>query len=171
VVRYNDRASRDERLLTYTSEPLEADTEVTGHPVVTLQVASTATDGAFFAYLEEVTPDGDVTYVTEGALRALHRRLAPEPDALGLPRHTFRRADARPLVPGEVAELTFDLQPISYRFAAGSRIRLARAGGGAGHCARVPAAGDVAWRVQRNAARATSIVLPVVAPPDDRAAR
>jgi uncharacterized protein len=168
---YPDRAEQDARLLTYTSAPLAAPLEVTGHPVVTIHVASTATDGAFFAYLEEVTPDGDVTYVTEGALRALHRKLAAAPDALGLPQHTFRRADASPLVPGEIAELTFDLHPISYRFAAGSRIRLALAGADADHFARIPAEGPVAWRVQRNAAHATSVVLPVAAAPGARAAR
>ena len=159
---YPDRAAQDARLLTYTSAPLTAALEVTGHPVVTIHVASTATDGAFFAYLEEVTPEGDVTYVTEGALRALHRKLAAAPDALGLPQHSFRRADARPLVPGEPAELTFDLQPTSYRFAAGGRIRLALAGADADHFARIPPEGPVAWRVQRNAARPTSIVLPVM---------
>jgi putative CocE/NonD family hydrolase len=164
---YPDRAEQDARLLTYTSAPLPAAVEVTGHPVVTIHAASSATDGAFFAYLEEVSPDGAVTYVTEGALRALHRKLADASDALGLPQHTFRRADAEPLVPGEVAELTFDLQPISYRFAAGSRIRLALAGADADHFARIPSEGAVSWQVQRSAAFPTSLVLPVVPPARD----
>jgi putative CocE/NonD family hydrolase len=58
---YPGRAARDERLLTYTSAPLGADLEITGHPVVRLHVASSADDGAFFAYLEDVAPDGTVT--------------------------------------------------------------------------------------------------------------
>jgi putative CocE/NonD family hydrolase len=72
---YGDRAEADRRLLTYTSAPLTDDVEITGHPVVTLYVASTATDGAFYVYLEDVDENGRVTYVTEGQLRALHRRL------------------------------------------------------------------------------------------------
>jgi len=55
---YPDRAEEDRRLLTYTSKPLEEDTEITGHPVVTLYVTSTATDGAFFVYLEDVDEAG-----------------------------------------------------------------------------------------------------------------
>ena len=114
---YPDRAERDERLLVYTSAPLARDAEVTGHPVVTLYVASSASDGAFFVYLEDVAPDGSVVYVTEGMLRALHRRYAPAAgDPLGIPRRSFKREDAAPLVPGEVAELELrsaaDLLPL-----------------------------------------------------------
>jgi putative CocE/NonD family hydrolase len=99
---YPDRAEEDVKLLTYTSAPLETDVEITGSPIVTLYVASTETDGAFHVYLEDVTPDGRVTYITEGILRAIHRAessRAPEPS------HSFERADAEPLVPDEVATL------------------------------------------------------------------
>jgi len=51
---YPDRAKEDRRLLTYNSAPLEHDLEITGYPVVTLYVASTEEDGAFFVYLEDV---------------------------------------------------------------------------------------------------------------------
>jgi putative CocE/NonD family hydrolase len=162
---YPDRAAQDRRLLHYTSPPLAADLEVTGHPLVTLHVASSASDGAFFAYLEDVAPDGGVGYVTEGQLRALHRRYRPaDGDPLGLPRRSFARADAAPLVPGEPAELTFDLLPTSYVFAAGHAIRLALAGADADHFARIPAAGPVAWRVQRSVAYPSSVLLPVGSP-------
>jgi hypothetical protein len=160
---YPDRAERDRRLLHYTSPPLVRDTEVTGHPLVTLHVASSASDGAFFAYLEDVGPDGSVVYVTEGMLRALHRRYAaPDGDPLGLPRRSFLREDAEPLVPGEVAELTFDLLPTSYVFAAGHAIRIALAGADADHFARIPAEGTPSWRVERSSAFPSSVVLPVV---------
>lgn len=163
---YPDRAERDGRLLVYTSPPLAAPLEVTGHPLVTLHVASTATDGAFFAYLEDVGSDGRVAYVTEGMLRALHRRHDPVArDALGLPLRSFRRADAEPLVPGEVAELTFDLLPTSYVFPRGHAVRLALAGADADHFARIPAEGRVSWRVQRSEAHPSSLSLPVPLPP------
>jgi len=159
---YPDRAQRDRRLLHYTSPPLAADLEVTGHPLLTLHVASSARDGTFFAYLEDVGPDGRVAYVSEGMLRAIHRRVLPGgPDALGLPRRSFRRADALPLVPGEVAELSFDLMPTSYVFPAGHRVRLALAGADADRFARIPDGGPVRWRVQRSALHPSSLLLPV----------
>jgi len=48
-------------------------------PAISLQIASTSSDGQFFAYLEDVAPDGRVTYITEGQLRALHRRIGSDP--------------------------------------------------------------------------------------------
>jgi putative CocE/NonD family hydrolase len=162
---YPDRAERDARLLHYTSPPLAAPLEVTGHPWVTLHVASSARDGAFLAYLEDVDPQGRVAYVTEGLLRALHRRRDPSArDALGLPARSFRRADAEPLAPGEVAELVFDLLPTSYVFPAGHAVRLALAGADADHFARIPAEGPVEWRVQRSRLHPSSLELPVPLP-------
>ena len=71
---YPDRSSEDGKLLVYTGAPLATDVEISGSPVVVLEVASTATDGAFFAYLEDVAPDGHVTYLDEGELRAINRK-------------------------------------------------------------------------------------------------
>ena len=59
-------------MLTYTLAPLSGDTEVTGHPIITLYVASSEKDGAFCVYLEDIAPDGQCRYVTEGVLPALH---------------------------------------------------------------------------------------------------
>jgi predicted acyl esterase len=121
-------AERDRRGLAYTSAPLDADMTITGSPVIDLWIASTATDGDFLARLEDVAPDGIVTALPgteDGRLRASHRALAPAPyDNLGLPYHRSYRADAHALVPGEPAELRFDLAPISWVFRAGHRIRL-----------------------------------------------
>ena len=137
---YPDRREEDGKLLCYTTAPLEAPVEVTGHPLVTLHVSSTADDGAFFVYLEDVAPDGEVTYVTEGMLRALHRRLTddPPPYRTVTPYRSFLRKDGRPLVPGETAELVFDLYPTSYRFEAGHAIRVALAGADKDHFVFIP---------------------------------
>ena len=161
---YGDRAEEDERLLTYTSTPLEADLEVTGYPLVLLHVASTHEDGAIYAYLEDVHPDGRVTYVTEGQLRALNRQVSKEepPYRVFGPYHTFQTADGAPLVPGEVAEFRIGLQPTSVLFKEGHRIRLALAGHDNGLFARIPDNGDPAILVQRNANYASFLELPVV---------
>jgi putative CocE/NonD family hydrolase len=163
-VAYPDRAEQDRRLLVYETVPLDADLEVTGHPRVTVYVASTAADGAFFAYLEDVAPGGSVTYVTEGMLRALHRKLSIEPSPLAgiVPLHSYLRADALPLIPGEVAELRFGLFPTSYLFRRGHRIRLAFAGADRDHFARIPAEGSPRWHVARDRSHPSQLVLPAV---------
>ncbi|HEY4123270.1 MAG TPA: CocE/NonD family hydrolase, partial [Rhizomicrobium sp.] len=63
-VAYGDRKAQDEHLLTFTSTPLGRAIEITGAPVVTLHLVSSCPDGAVFAYLEAVSPDGKVTYVS-----------------------------------------------------------------------------------------------------------
>jgi hypothetical protein len=162
---YPNRAVEDAKLLTYTSAPLEQDIEITGSPVVTLYASSTAADGAFFAYLEAVGPDNKVTYLTEGMLRAVHRAVSDQtpPYTVFGPYHTFRRADARPLVPGETMQIAFDLIPTSVLLPAGSRVRIAIAGHDASCFARYPASGTPTITIARNNALASCVDLPVVA--------
>ena len=160
---YGDRRAADAALLTYTSAPLATDVEITGVPVVSLHASSTHDDGAFLAYLEDVAPDGRVTYVTEGMLRARHRAVssAPPPYRMFGPYHTFAGADAAPLVPGEVAELPFALFATSVRIRAGHRIRLALAGADRAMFALVPAGATPTWRVVRGGPDASWIELPM----------
>jgi putative CocE/NonD family hydrolase len=161
---YPERTSEDAKLLTYTSAPLEEDLEVTGHPVVTLHLSSTLEDGAVFVYLEDITPDGRVLYLGEGQLRLLHRKVSDEnpPFVTVAPYHSYKRADAEPMVPGQVAEVTFGLLPTSVLFRAGHRIRIAIAGADADTFARVPAEGVPVWTIQRSQGGASHILLPVI---------
>ncbi len=125
---YEDRAEEDEKCLTYTTEPLAQDTELSGFPVLTLYVSSTATDGDFFAYLEDVGEDGYAQYKSEGQLRASLRKLGERPWLPDLPYHPCNQADVQPLVPGEKAELTIVLFPVSHVFKKGHSIRISLAG-------------------------------------------
>ena len=137
---YPDRMTQDLKLLSYTSHPLTKDVEVTGHPILTLFLSSTTSDATVFAYLEDVDTQGRVAYVTEGELRALHRKLSDtEVEHLnGLPHRTYKRRDALPLKPGEIAKMVFDFLPTSYQFKKGHRIRLALAGTDKDHFASDP---------------------------------
>ncbi len=122
---YPNMAVNDEKGLTYTTPSLTEDVEITGHPVVHLWVSSTATDGNFFTYLEEVDAEGFSHYVTEGSIKASHRSLhKPYYDKMGLPFHRSHEEDVVELIPGEPVELVFDLQPTSNVFNAGNLIRV-----------------------------------------------
>lgn len=164
TVMYPQRAAAGQRLLTYVSPPLAEDTEITGHPVVTLHVASTHADGALCVYLEDVDESGRVTYVTEGVLRAIHRKVSDEtpPYSLEVPYHSFKEADAMPLVPGEMAEITFGLLPTSVLIRKGHRIRIGIAGHDEGTFVRIPEEGTPTLTISRNSMHASSIDLPVV---------
>jgi putative CocE/NonD family hydrolase len=163
-VNHPDRRETDQKLLVYDTPPLETNLEITGHPVVHLFVRSNATDGQFYVYLEAVLPDGRVKCVTDGQLRAIHRKISegPPPYTMFGPYHAFERKDALPLVPGEVAELAFDLLPISVRFEAGWRIRLAIAGADRDVFAPIPGCEAPEITVERNSRHASFIDLPII---------
>lgn len=162
TIEFNDRAAQGEHLLIYLTPPFEQDVELSGNPVLRLEVASDVPDCAFYAYLEDLAPDGTIYYLTEGLLRALHRKVSPTAPYTQLtPYHSFRQSDAAPLVPGEIAVITFGLQPISALIRAGHRLRFGLGGHDQGTFPRLPAVGDVHWRVQRNTLHASWIDLPI----------
>jgi uncharacterized protein len=163
AVNYPDRQRRDRRLLVHDSAPLAGAMEVTGHAIAHLHIASDRSDGNFFVYLEDVDPDGNVAYVTEGSLRAVHRQLssAKPPYRTPTPFRTFLRRDASYLQRGEVAELVFDLQPVSYLYRAGHRVRLAIAGEDADHF-RPLGGPSPTIALHRGPATPSRVTLPVV---------
>jgi putative CocE/NonD family hydrolase len=126
---YADRKEADMALLTFTSEPLAGDLGIVGFPIVSLRLAASGSDGSVYVYLEEVAPDGEVTYVTEGCLRFVHRATTgpAEPSWLGVPR-SFARADALAVVPGEDLDLVVELLPVAALVRAGHGIRVALGG-------------------------------------------
>jgi len=158
---YPARPLRDASLLVYTSSPLDEAVEVTGHPIAWLRMSATTPDASVFVYLEDVDERGSVAYVTEGVLRALHRKSIPAAAGrLPVPERSFLRADGAPLRPGEPAELAFDLLPTSYLFAKGHRIRVAIAGADVDHFARVPPGAPPTFQVYRGGAGGTRVDLP-----------
>jgi len=164
IILYPDRAKEDRRLLTYTSTPLAKDTEITGYPIVTLYITSTTTDGAFFVYLEDVDETGKVIYITEGMLRAIHRKVSTDPPPYNqlVPYHSFKKKDAMPLVPGELTELTFGLLPTSVYIKKDHRIRIAIAGHDKDTFTRIPAEETPVITVARNKFQASFVDLPVI---------
>jgi putative CocE/NonD family hydrolase len=159
---YVDWQGRDERMLRYTSGPLSDKVEVSGHPVVDLWVSSSEGDAAVHAYLSEVEEDGTVRYVTEGVLRAIHRKeCPPEPfQRWSWPFRTFARADAGPMPKGEPQRLRFALLPTSWTFRRGSCIRLSIAGADADHYAQVPHGRPPLLTVRRGGRMASGLTLP-----------
>ncbi len=96
-------------VLTYSTAPLTADTEVTGPATVTLWASSSAPDTDFTAKLEVVRPDGGVINLNDGIIRTSFR------DSLSHP---------TPTTPGQPYRYQIAVWPTSYEFRAGDRIRV-----------------------------------------------
>jgi putative CocE/NonD family hydrolase len=95
-------------VLTYTTPPLEHDTEVTGPVTVELWACSSAPDTDFVARLVDVYPDGRAFNLTDGIIRARYRNGPME----------------SLLEPGQPYAFNIDLWATSNIFKAGHRIRL-----------------------------------------------
>ncbi len=118
--------------LTFTTAPLEHDTEITGPVALKLFVSSSTTDADIFAVLRVFAPGGrEVVFqgaldphtpVGQGWLRASHRKLDPVRSTPWRPYHTHD--ELQPLTPGEVVELDIEIIPTCIVVPAGHRIAL-----------------------------------------------
>ena len=126
---FDERTPENEKALTYTSEVMQEDMTISGYPTAHLTVTSTHDDGDFFVYLEEVDAEGRSHYITEGVLRATHRRTSDAPfDNMGLPFHRSHAEDITPMTPGEPTELHFDIMGTAIVIDEGHRLRVTIAG-------------------------------------------
>jgi putative CocE/NonD family hydrolase len=163
---YPNRTEADTLLLVYDSQPLGKDMEVTGHALVDIFVSSSTNDAQLFVYLEDVDENGNVEYVTEGELRALHRKVSNEkaPYKMVGPYHSFLREDGEALKEGEVAEMKFSMLPISYLFKKGHRVRVAIAGADADQF-RNMTNDEPQYTIHRSFKYPSRVELPVITQP------
>jgi hypothetical protein len=96
-------------VLVYTSAPLTSGVEATGPLKVVLAVSSSAPDTDFTAKLVDVDAAGTAYNIQDGIERVRYRNGYASPTRMQ---------------PGQVYEITIDLQASSAYFAAGHRIRL-----------------------------------------------
>jgi putative CocE/NonD family hydrolase len=162
--RKGDITALDRMGLTYTSEPLTSDTEITGYPVVHLWITATATDGDFFAFLQVVDDTGTSRPISDGALRASHRALAKPPyENFGLPYHSDSQADVAPLPPTPT-ELVFSLTSTSFLVKAGHRVRLTITGADKGSAQTPELSPAPTINVLRSVDYASYVTLPIIPP-------
>ncbi len=153
-----DQSDAERHVLTWTSAPLRAPTEVTGSPHVSLWASSTTTDGDMVFALDDVAPDGTSTQVVQGYVN-VPRAVSPSSPA--------------PLVPGEARRIELDLLPTASVVPTGHRLRLALAGAaeavpglpfpqGPG-----PNPAAFTWTVLQDADHPATLSLPIVGTGDE----
>jgi hypothetical protein len=109
-----DARPADATALLYDSAPLAETRYLLGFPTARLTVSADAPLAQWVVRLEDVWPDGRVSFVTGGAINGAQRES---------------RSDPQPLVPGETYRLEIPLRFTTWTFAPGHRIRLAIANG------------------------------------------
>jgi predicted acyl esterase len=122
--------------LTFLSDPLTANTEITGPLAAKLFISSSTTDADLFVVLRVFGPDmkevsfigsqDPLTPVAMGWLRASHRKLDPELTRACRPYHSHD--EKQPLVPGTKVECDVEIWPTSIVIPAGYRLGLSLRG-------------------------------------------
>jgi predicted acyl esterase len=116
------KGARGEAGASFVSEPLEADTEITGHVNLVMWVSSSTDDADVFARLVKVNADGSTEPVSDGVLKVSHRKLDPK---LSRPERPFHAHDAeQKLKPNEVVPIEVEIRTTSMIFQKGTRIRV-----------------------------------------------
>ena len=118
--------------LTFRTQPLASDLEITGPVAAKLWVSSAATDADLFLVLRVLDPDGkEAVFIGSndprvpvglGWLRASHRKLDLQRSLPYRPWH--RHDEASPLTPGEPVEVDIEIWPTSIVVPCGYRIAL-----------------------------------------------
>ncbi|TYP75306.1 CocE/NonD family hydrolase [Aquimarina intermedia] len=132
------RNKLDKKCLVFESPTLKEELKVTGHPRVLLQITSNQKNADLYVYLSDVDSTGNVHYVSETKLRTnwhktfnndgiVNYQYDVKPD---IPWHSFRREDfvTNPLKIDSVTPIELSMQPISWKFRKGHKVRIAIAG-------------------------------------------
>ena len=105
-----DQRKDDAKSLCFDTDPLPAALDIVGAPLVRLKLAADKPLAMVAVRLCEVQDDGASTRITYGVLNLTHRDGHEAP---------------KPVVPGEIMEITLQLDDVAYRAAAGKRLRVA----------------------------------------------
>src|SRR3954467_2360347 len=127
-----DNSSWEASGLTYTTPPLDKDTQLTGlvNATVYAELAG-AKDATLVAVLSDVDPaSGSSNQITAGFLLASQRAVDPakstfSPGGLLIrPWHPFTRESQQPVIPNDANEYQIEIYPTSQVFKKGHEIRL-----------------------------------------------
>ncbi|MCW2967680.1 MAG: hydrolase, CocE/NonD family [Solirubrobacteraceae bacterium] len=116
--------------LTYTTPPLDKDTELTGPVVANVWAEMTSTDATLVGVVSDVDPSGASNQVTAGFLLASQRKVDAKRSTYGpghvliRPFHPFTQASQQPVTPNDPALYRIEIYPTSAVFKKGDSIRL-----------------------------------------------
>jgi putative CocE/NonD family hydrolase len=115
--------------LNFRSEPVKRNLAIAGPVTASLFLSATAVDTDLFVQVIDEGPDGSLTYLTRGILKASHRMLDPALSdwfVRGKQKVLYRpyrpHATAQMLTPGETYEYLIEIWPVGHVFRPGHRI-------------------------------------------------
>jgi hypothetical protein len=117
-----DQRLAEEAGLTWRTSALSRPLTLSGESALHLVASSSADNTDWFAKLSDVAPDGSEAIITEGFLRASHRKLDPARTRATRPWHT--NTGPTPIQPGRNYAYDLAIWPTAYQLKAGHRLQL-----------------------------------------------
>ncbi len=105
-----DQRPADAFGLVYETEPFDDEVEILGFPRLELKASADVPLAHWFGRISDVAPDGTTVLVAGGGINGAHRDSMDDP---------------KPLEPGRVHDISFELHFTSWVFTPGHRLRLA----------------------------------------------
>jgi hypothetical protein len=106
--------------LFYSTRPLTEDLRVWGPLSIVLYGSTTSIDTVWFVKLGDVGPDGKITLLTQGHLKASFREVDEKRSKPGQPFHPFQ--NPVPPNPNVVYEYQIEMMPIFHTFKKGHKV-------------------------------------------------
>jgi predicted acyl esterase len=159
--------THDGKGLSYLTDPLAEDVVIAGSGHADLWLRSESAEAGLEIVLSEVTPDGDEVRIQNGVLRAGFRKVDDErSDDLTIQIH-YDEASYSPVPVDQYVLVQVPIFPVTHPLRAGSRLRVQINTPGGDLPLwffenRDPGGDNVAYRIGRGGAHASSIVLPVL---------
>jgi uncharacterized protein len=113
--------------LHYASEPLTENFTIAGPIMMDLYASLAGTDADFYVSISDLFPDGRVSFLQRGLLKASHRAIDPRRSYYGADGTTLVQpyrphTNPQPVTPGEITKYQIEIFPLGYIFRPGHRI-------------------------------------------------
>lgn len=113
--------------LSYASAPLTETKTIAGPIMMNLWASMAGTDADFYVSVSDLFPDGRVSFLQRGLLKASHRQVDPlrsyyAADGTTMVQPYMPHTNPQPVVPGEITEYKIEIFPLGYIFRPGHRI-------------------------------------------------
>lgn len=113
--------------LTYKSAPMKETTAISGPILMNLAASIAGTDNDFYVSVSDLFPDGRVSFLQRGLLKASHRKVDPlrsyyAADGETLVQPYRPHTNPQPVQPNEIINYKVEIFPLSYIWRPGHRI-------------------------------------------------
>ncbi len=113
--------------LEYTSEPFTENKVISGPIMMNLAASISSTDADFYVSVSDLFPDGRVSFLQRGLLKASHRRVDDDrsyyaADGETMVQPYMSHTNPQPVVPNDIVNYKVEIFPLGYIWRPGHRI-------------------------------------------------